>query len=116
MGSRTRRAALLVGFSQVHRAPDRGLAELCRDLVEGVAEPLAAGALGVVEAELARGVARLELGGRDAAQPDAAALFRLDRDLAEQLDRGACEHAAVAGRRGQRRAPRDLPEIVVLDD
>ena len=37
-------------------------------------------------------------------------------DLREQLDRGAREHAAVAGRGVERGAPRDLAEVVVLHD
>src|SRR5262249_47651070 len=106
----------LVVLVEVDRTADRSLAELGGELVDRLAEPFALGPGGLVEAELARRVAWLELGRRAAAQPDPPALARLDRDLGEQLDRRAREDAAVAGRGVERGAPRDLTEVVVLDD
>src|ERR1700691_3551592 len=98
------------------RAPDRAFAELRRDLIDRLAESLALRARGLVEPELARRITRLERRRGDPAQPNAAALARLDRDLREQIDRGAREHATIAGRRVERRAPRDLTKVVVLHD
>ena len=82
-----------------------------------LAEPLALLPRGLVEAELARRVARLEaLSPRCRTAARACPLRSSTGTFDEQLDRGPREHAAVAGRRVERRAPRDLAKVVVLDD
>src|SRR5262245_64038457 len=103
-----RRRTLLVFIiaRDMYGALDRVLAELRGHLVDRIAQPLAASARGFVEAELARCIARLEVGRRDPAQPHAHALAVLDRNLREQVDRRAREHAAVTGRRVEGRTPR----------
>src|SRR5205814_8745523 len=98
------------------RPADRGGAEFFSELVDGVSQALTFGPRRLVEAELTRGIAGLEPGRRDSAQPDPTTLSRLDRNLAEKIDRGACEDAAIRGRHVERGSPRDLPEVVVLDD
>src|SRR3569833_2013049 len=98
------------------RATDRAFAKLRREFVDRAAEPLALLAGRFAEPELARGIARLEVVGRNASQPDPAAAPGLDRDLRLQVDRGAREHAAIARALRERRPPGDLAEVVVLDD
>src|SRR5262245_40966544 len=78
---------------EVDRTADRFSAELRGQLVDRLAEALAAVVRAVIEAELARGVARFEIGCGDAAQAGAQALARLERHAVEQIDGGACEDA-----------------------
>ncbi len=107
-----------------HRRPPRaggppGGSCLCRTsprLVDRRAQALAPRAGASSKPSWRGRIARLEVVRRDAAQPDPRASPRLDRDLREQVDRGVREHAAIAGRRAERGAPRDLAEVVVLDD
>src|SRR5687768_14243614 len=69
---------LVLGLAEVDGPADRRLAELRGELVDRVAEALALGPRRLVEPELPRRIARLEGRRRDATQPHAATLARLD--------------------------------------